>query len=137
MIKLSSTIYLVITLSIVVFSLLGFTGILTGNYGKTTNLQTLNKTIELGTQIKSSYQAFNIDNPTTSLLGTTGLFIVGANVVWKFIQLFLTVPDLIGGVIVDFITIMGLPAEVSGGIFLAIVFGIFVGFICLLTGREP
>jgi len=137
MIKLSSTIYLAIVMSIMVFSLLGFAGILTGNYSKTTNLQTLNKTIELGTQIKSSYQAFNTDNPTTSLLGTTGLFIVGANVIWKFIQLFLTIPDLIGGMIVDFITIMGLPAEVSGGIFLAVVFGIFVGFLYLLTGREP
>lgn len=136
MIKLSSMIYLVIVMSMMVFSILGFTGILTGNYNKATNLQSLNRTVQLGDQIKSGYEAFNTDNPTTSLLGSTGLFIVGANVIWKFIQLFLTVPDLIGGMVIDFVIILGLPAEISGAIFLAITFGIFLGFLYLLIGRE-
>ena len=136
MIKISSIIYLAITMSILVFTILGFTGILTSNYNKATNLQTLNKTIQLGDQIKSGYKAFNTDNPTISLLGTTGLFVIGANVIWKFIQLFLTVPDLIGSMVIDFISMMGIPAEVSGAIFLAIIFGVFLGFLYFLTGRE-
>jgi len=136
MLKTSSIIYSVIILTMAVFSILTVVGILSQNYSISVNLQSLNKTVQLGSQINQSYQSFNSNNPATTALGITGLLIVGAANIWTFIQLFLSTPEILGGIINDFLTIMGIPAEITGALMIGILAAALFGFLYFLTGRE-
>lgn len=137
MIKISSMIYMAIIMGMVIFGLLSFVGSMATSYGKTADLSSINKTIQLGNQIKSSYQTFQTDNPSFSVLGSTGMLIMGANFIWKFIILFLQVPELIVSMVTDLVTAMGIPAEYIGGIYLLVIAGAILGIFYYLGKVEP
>jgi len=125
-INLSTMIYMSIVMGMVVISLLGFVGSLSSLYGKSPDLSSINKTISVGESMKSTYQNIQQEQPQTSILGSTGLLITGANLIWKYIILFLTVPDLIGSLISDFAGSIGIPPIfTAGAFFLIISAGIF------------
>jgi len=137
MIKLSNLIYMAIALSMIVFGMLSWIGGLSSSYSKTPDLQSLNKTVQLGTQIKTNYQEFQTDQPSTSFLGSSGILITGANVIWKFILTFLQLPESIVSMIVDFLSIMGVPGEFIGGVYLWIIAGTILAVIYILSKVEP
>lgn len=120
-INLSTMVYMSIVMGMVVIAMLGFVGSLASEYGKSPDLSSINKTVELGEKLQSTYEGFETDEPTTSLLGATGLFITGANVIWTFILLFLSLPDLIGTLIIDFGSAVGVPAIFTGGVSLLLI----------------
>ena len=130
-------IYMTIIMGLVVMGMLSFIGGMASSYGKTADLSSINKTIALGSQIKSSYQTFQTDNPSLSFLGTTGMLIMGANFIWKFIVLFLQVPEMIVSMATDLVTAMGVPAEYVGGIYLLVIAGAILGVMYYLSRVEP
>ena len=137
MIKISSMIYMAIAMSLVVVAMLSFVGGLAGSYGKSPDLSSINKTVELGEQLKSTYETFQVDQPTTSFLGASGILITGANFIWKFILMFLSLPELIVSMANDFLLVMGVPAVYIGGIYFLIIAGGILAVVYMLSKVEP
>lgn len=136
MIKLSNMIYMAIVMSLIVIAMTSYIGGLASSYNKTADLSSINKTIELGERIKSSYQTFQSDQPTTSFLGNSGILITGANFIWKFILLFLSLPELVASMGTDLVVAMGVPAEYVGGIYLLVIAGFILGIGYILSKVE-
>jgi len=102
-------------MGMVVIAMLGFVGSLSAVYGKSSSLSSINKTIALGEELKSTYEGFKTEQPQTSILGSTGLLITGGNIIWKYILLFLSIPEMIGSLISDFGSAVGIPPIFTAG----------------------
>jgi len=135
-INISTLVYMAIVMSVVVISMLGFVGSLSSVYNKSPDLTSINRTIELGERLNQTYQSLRTEETETSLLGATGLFITGANLVWRYILLFLTIPDLVGTLIVDFTGAIGIPPIFSAGAFLLIISAGIFAVLRILSKSE-
>lgn len=133
--KISDFLFLSIAIGLVITGMLGFTGALFNQYDvDDSGLQSINKSVELGSRIEGAYEKFQSEDVQDQWLG--GSLVTGASVIWDTLITFLTIPDLFGDFIADMGDVAKIPPLVLGALTLTIMTVIVVAFLVVLSGKE-
>ncbi len=116
-----------IVISVVITGMLGLIGTLASNYYKNIDLQSINRTVELGEKIEDTYELFESENVETDFLGSS--LITGANIIWNFVTMILEVPGALGDLVNDLGREAGIPTiYLAGASLIMLTIGLFAVF---------
>lgn len=122
-----SMIIIGIVITMVIAGTLGLVGSLATNYSKSPDLQSINRSVELGDKIEETYELFQDENVETDFLGSN--LITGANIIWNFITLILEVPGALGDMVNDLGRVAGVPTiYLAGASLIILTIGLFAVF---------
>lgn len=125
-----------VLITVLIAGTLSFLGATSEKYGKSPNVQTLNRSIEIQDEIQDIYELFeNEENIQSNWLGDT--LVTGGKIVWGFITLVIKVPGSLGDLVHDLGTAIGIPTIylVAGSVIILIV-GIFAILEILTSGSS-